>query len=141
MAWGVQHLQRVGAEGDEVAVVQQSAHLWALLGEFHAEEALGLLGQVNEQVFVLRTDFRRQTVLLEDACIAEIMVQVAVGGQQVDGRQLLLGDIALEGAELLLIIASAVDDNTLAGFVAHHVAVFLQGVAHQALDIQHNCSL
>lgn len=65
------------------------------------------------------------------------MVEMAVGGQQMNGLQLTVAEVVAQGILLRLIVGSAVDDDAFAAFVAHDVAVFLQRVALKTLDVEH----
>jgi len=63
------------------------------------------------------------------------MIQMAMGGNQMDRFQAVLADIVFKGILLVGIIAATVDDDTLFRVVADHIAVLLQRVAHESLDI------
>ena len=65
------------------------------------------------------------------------MVEVAVGGDEVDGLQIVLADVLLDGEFFGLVVGSTVDDDTLVGLVAHNVAVFLQHVAGECFYVKH----
>jgi DNA-binding transcriptional regulator of glucitol operon len=63
------------------------------------------------------------------------MIQMAMGGNQMDRFQAVLADIVFKGILLVGIIAATVDDDTLLRVVADHIAVLLQWIAHESLDI------
>ena len=89
-------------------------------------------------ILVFSTNLHLQAISMEQADNTEIMVKMAVCGQEVDGFQLLVGYIALNGLVLLFVVRTAVDDDTLASLIAHDVAVFLQRIALYTLNIEHN---
>jgi hypothetical protein len=125
VARGAEHVQRVGAERDGIAIAKQTANLWALLRYVHAKEVAGLLVNMFNHILVFSTNLHLQAISMEQADNAEIMVKMAVGGQEVDGFQLMVGQIALNGLVLLFVVGTAVNNDTLAGLIAHYVAVLL----------------
>ena len=65
------------------------------------------------------------------------MVQMTVGCQQMKGLQLVIGNVMVEGGQFLIIHGTTVNNDTLAGIVTYHVAVFLQRIALYSLNIEH----
>ena len=120
-----------------VLVFQQTAHRWEFVAHVELEELVGLLLVMSDVVFVVLVQFHLQSIFIVDELIAEVVVEVAVGGQQVDGCEVVFADVFLDGCFLLRIVGSAVDDDTLAGFIADHIAVLLKHVAYETLDGKH----
>lgn len=127
--------QLLVAEGDDVVIFQQTSDGWLFVGDIHAKELLGVLWQVFEQFAVTFANLGLQAVCFVNKNVAEIVVKMTMCGEEVYGFQLLVCDVTLNGRALFVVIGSAVDDDTLAAFVADDVAVLLQGVAHDAFDI------
>jgi hypothetical protein len=69
--------------------------------------------------------------------VAQEVVEMAVGTEQVTGCELTVADVTDDGLALFGIVGSAVDDDALTGVVAHHVAVLGEHVAFKSLDIEH----
>ena len=63
------------------------------------------------------------------------MVQVSVGGKQVDGLQAVVFDVVGDCLALLGVEGAAVDDDAFLRLVAHHIAVLLEHVALEAFDV------
>ena len=75
---------------------------------------------------------------MPDEAVAEVVVEVSVGGYQPDRCQLLTLNIVGNGLLLLRIEGTAVDDDGLIRLVAHHVAVLLQHIADECLYLNHS---
>ncbi len=65
--------------------------------------------------------------------VAKVMVDVTVGGDEVLGLQLIVVDVLFDGLALFLVVGTAVDDDGLAGVVAHHVGVLADHIADKTL--------
>jgi hypothetical protein len=128
-------LQLVVAETDGVTVAEQPSGRGLGIVELYAKEIGGLVVQVLYQGLVFCANLYPQFVFLVDEGVAEVVVQMSMSCQQVDGLQMLPADIVYKGSAFFLIEHTAVDDDTLAARVAYHVAVFLQRVANNALYI------
>ena len=137
MARGAKYAKGMCAEGDNIAILQQSAYPWSFVRKLHAEEVASLFGQILYQLLVFGTDIDSQAVSMKDEYVAEVMVQMAMCCQQMNGRQLMVGDILLKGLMFLFVVRATVNDDTLLRLVAYHVAVFLQGVTLYTLNVKH----
>ena len=75
---------------------------------------------------------------MPDGVVPEVVVEMAVGTQEMYGFQLVAGQIVDNCRSLGIIVGAAVDDDCFAGFVAHYIGVLLQHVADKSLDINHS---
>ena len=141
VARGMEDGQLVSAKTDGVTLGQQSSYGWLLFADAHAEQVACLLRQPFHQRLVFRTNLHLQLVFSIDCCIAEVMIQMAVRGQEVNGFQLAGLQIVVNGTELLRVISSAVNDDALLRVIAYYVAVFLKRIADEGLDIYHGENL
>lgn len=88
MARGPDHLERVGAEGNGVVLLQVTAHGRLLvLGELLAHKLLGLLREGADERLVVLVKLHLQAPGVEHKLVANVVVHVSVGGQQVYGAQ------------------------------------------------------
>ena len=131
------HLQSMVAKGDGVTIAKQPANRWLVIADFHAKESCSLLWQALYQLLVCRTYLYLQMVLLKEMGIAEVMVQMAVSSQQMDGFQLVFTKILVDSITLLVIIGTTVNDDTLATVVTHHIAVLLQWIHRKTIYLNH----
>jgi hypothetical protein len=65
------------------------------------------------------------------------MIQMSVGSQQVNGLELLLTDIVINSLQLFWIVGTTIDDDTLTTVITHHIAILLQRVYWDTLDVEH----
>ena len=137
MSRSAKHAKGMGAEGDDVAILQQSAYLRALVRKLHTEKVASLFRQMFNHILVFGTDIYLQAIGMEEGHVAEVMVQMAMCCQQANGRQLMVGNILLKGHVFLFVVCATVNDDTLLRLVAYHVAVFLQGVTLYTFNIKH----
>ena len=137
VAGGMYHPQRMVTEANEVAITKQPAYWRLIVANLHAEEGGSLLGQTLYQGLVCRTYLYLQMVLLKEMGIAEVMVQMAVSCQQMDGFQLVFTKILVDSITLLVIIGTTVNDDTLATVVTHHIAVLLQWIHRKTINLNH----
>ena len=128
VAWSGDDLELVVAELDDLFVFEESANRRKLVIELHLIEGFCLLGESLHQVFISCRYFRFQSELLIDGVVAEVMVKMAMGYEQVNGLELVLLNILCNGRALFRIEGAAIDDDAFLGLIAHHVAVFLQHV-------------
>ena len=96
-----------------------------------------MLGHVLQQLLILSTYLGVQTIGAPDVGIAEVMIQMPVGGQQMNGFQPIVADILANGFTLFVVVGTTVDDDALAALVAYHVAVLLQRVTLYSLNFEH----
>ena len=137
MAGGFQHLQAVVAEADDFAGAEEAAYRGILATERGSDDALEVVGDVGNDEVVFLSGFHPQTVRAVDGVDAEVMVPVAVGGEEMDGLQSETVDITGDGASLVVVIGATVDDDTFEGVVAHYVGVLLKEVEGESLDGEH----
>ena len=60
---------------------------------------------------------------------------MAVSAEVVNGLQVVVADICLDGSELGIIESTTVNDNTFRGFVADYIAVLLKGIYGEYFNI------
>ena len=133
MARGLDHLERVGAEGNGVVLLQVTAHGRLLvLGELLAHKLLGLLREGADERLVVLVKLHLQAPGVEHKLVANVVVHVSVGGQQVYGAQVVALYIVFDGLALSLKLCATVDDDSLLCLIAHHVTVLLYDVAYEA---------
>ena len=137
VAWGLEDTELVVAEADDLAGEEITAYSRELTLELDADDGLELARQVGDEEIVFFGNLYLQAVVVVDGVDAVVVVEVAVGGQQVDGLQAVVADIVEDGGALLFIIGAAVDDDAFFGLVAHHVGVFGEQVANEGLDVEH----
>ena len=137
MTWGLQYLQAMLTKGNDVAIAQQTACGRLAGWNLDTENISGLFGQPLHQFLVFNANLHLQAVLPEHVGIAEVMVQVTVGCQQMKGLQLVIGNVMVEGGQFLIIHGTTVNNDTLAGIVTHDVTVFLQRIALYSLNVEH----
>jgi hypothetical protein len=65
------------------------------------------------------------------------MVEMAVGAEQMTGRQVVLLDIIDDGLTFFGIVSSTIDDDTLTSLVADHITVFSEHVNGETFDGKH----
>ena len=137
VAWGFEDTELVVAEADDLAGEEIAAYGRELTLELDADDGLELARQVGDEEIVFFGNLYFQAVVVVDGVDAVVVVEVTVGGQQVDGLQAVVADIVEDGGALLFIIGAAVDNDALLGLVAHHVGVFGKQVANEGLDVEH----
>jgi hypothetical protein len=125
------------AKTDDVILLQERSYRWLVVANLQTKEGGSLLGQMLYQLVVVSADLYLQTILLKEVGIAEVMIQVAVGSQQVNRLQLLLTEILVDSLTLLWIKGATVDDDTLLAVVTHHIAVLLQRIYLKTLYVNH----
>ena len=131
------HLQLMMAKTDDVILLQERSYRWLVVANLQTKESGSLLGQMLYQLLVVSADFYLQTILLKEVGIAKVMIQVAVGSQQVNRLQLLFTEILVDSLTLLWIKGTTVDDDTLLTVVTHHIAVLLQRIHFKTLYANH----
>ena len=136
---GLQDRELVVAETNHLVMAEVTAYGWEVATQRCTDDGLELSGQVGDEELVLSGNLDLQTIGVVDGVDAEVVVEVAMGGQQMDRAQVLALDILRDGGSLLLIVGPAVDDDAFAGLVADYVGILLQEVTNECLDIQHGC--
>ncbi len=129
MAGSVDDLQGEVAHTDDITMVESSTDGSLLLGELYATEGSHLFREMFHELQVLSKEFDLQGIFAEDGSIAEVMVEMAVSGKEVDRLQLVLMDVVEQGLLLLGVVGATVDDGALfGGSIGEDVAVGLEGV-------------
>ena len=91
--------------------------------------------QVFHQMFVCLCHLGFESESLIDGVVAKVVVKMTMCHQQVYGVETILGNIIGNGFSFFWIEGSAVNDDALLGFVAHHVAVLRKHVALESFDM------
>ena len=141
MAWGVEHLETVMAESDDILITENPAQgdvgkTGAKVKTHHA----ALLVQVLYHHLVIGVGLGFQSEGVVNKGSAKHMVKVAMRAEMVYGFQLLLPDIVLDSMLFVVVKGTTVNDDTLFGVVAHYVAVLLQRIDLENLDRKHGYS-
>ena len=92
---------------------------------------------MTNQFIVLLRYFSLQSVSLIDGIDAKVMVEVSVGAEQVHWLQSLAVDVVGDSFALLIVVSTAVDDNTLLRLVAHYIGILLQQIHLKSLNLKH----
>ena len=103
--------------------------------ELHLVECLCLMSQTLHQLLIALCHFRLQSELLVDGVVAEIMVEMTMGNEEMNRLQIVLSDILGDCLALFWIEGTAIYDDALEGVIADHVAVFLQHVDLESFDM------
>ena len=103
--------------------------------ELHLVECLCLMSQTLHQLLIALCHFRLQSELLVDGIVAEIMVEMTMGNEEMNRLQIVLSDILGNRLALFWIEGTAIYDDALEGVIADHVAVFLQHVDLESFDM------
>ena len=135
VARGGDDLELVVAELDDLFIFEESANRRKLVIELHLIEGFCLLGESLHQVFISCRYFRFQSELLVDGIVAEIMVEMTMGNEEMNRLQIVLSDILGNRLALFWIEGAAIYDDALEGVIADHVAVFLQHVDLESFDM------
>jgi hypothetical protein len=130
----VDDLQGEVAHTDHVTVVEECAGRYLFVSEAYATEGGHLFREMFHELQVLSKEFDLQGIFAEDGSIAEVMVEMPVSGEEVDGLQLLFTDVVEQGLLLLGVVGATVDDGTLfGGSIGEDVAVGLEGVERKMM--------
>ena len=107
VAWGLEDTELVVAESDDLVGEEIAAYSRELALEFDADDGLELSREVGDEEIVFSVYLYLQAVGVVDGVDAVVVVEVTVGGQQVDGLQAVVADIVEDGGALLFIIGAA----------------------------------
>lgn len=124
MARGVKNLPGMGTEGNGVAIGEITSYRRNVQMDGDAQNVARLLFHLLHEETVILMGSGFQTEGAEDIAVAHAVVEMAVGTEQMTGRELLLADIADDGLAFFRIVSAAVDDDTVARLIADHIAVF-----------------
>ena len=120
------------AEGDDVSVVQISAQGHGGFLQLEAEHAALFRRFVNPELIGL-VGFGLQTELFQHERIAEDMVQMQMGIQQMFHIQPILDDEVFQGLLFFLIKTARVNDDRFIGFVPKHITVLREHIKFESL--------
>ena len=137
VAGGLQYLQAVVAEADDLVGAEETAYGGVFAAERGADDALEVVGDVGDDEVVFLGGLHLQTIGLVDGVDAEVVVPVAVGGEETDGLETLTADVVGDGAALVVVVGATVDDDTFEGVVADHVGILLKEVEGECLYTNH----
>ena len=138
VAGGLQHLQAVVAEADDLARAEVSAHRGIFPAERGADDALEVAGDVGNDEVVFLGSLHLQAIGLVDGVDAEVMVPMAVGSEEMNGLQSPTVDIFGDSLTLVVVVGATVDDDTLEGVVTDHVGILLKQIESECLDGKHD---
>jgi hypothetical protein len=124
------------AEGYEVVVGKQFPGWWHVYLKLHAIELRCLLLHMAHEFLVAFRHFGLDVEFPVYGVVAEIVVEVSMGAQQMLGCQPVVAYIACYGVALVFIEGTAVNDDTLFCLVAYYIAVFLKHVHGKAFNIE-----
>lgn len=136
MAWGVEHLQLMIAKRNNIVVAQDSAYrstgkVWPKVETHHA----ALLVKVFYHHLVGCVGLGLQSKGRENEGCTKYMVEMAVCAEVVNGFQAVVVNISLDGLLLGIVKGTTVYDDTLKGFIAHHIAILLNRIHFEGLDL------
>ena len=137
MARGVEDLQAVGAELDDVIDSQITAHRGHVEGDADTQDVGGLLLHLLHEERVVGMGLGLQAEGAVDVAVAHAVVEMAVGAEQALGGEVVVADVADDGLALFGIEGAAVDDDALLRVVAGDVAVLGEHIAVESLDVEH----
>ena len=120
------------AEGDDVSIVQISAQGHGGFLQLEAEHAALFRRFVNPELIGL-VGFGLQTELFQHERIAEDMVQMQMGIQQMFHIQPILDDEVFQGLLFFLIKTARVNDDRFIGFVPKHITVLREHIKFESL--------
>ena len=103
--------------------------------DLHLVECLCLMSQTLHQLLIALCHFRLQSELLVDGIVAEIVVEMTMGNEEMNRLQIVLSDILGNRLAFFWIEGAAIYDDALEGVIADHVAVFLQHVDLESFDM------
>ena len=138
MAWGFDDLELMVSERNDFVARYIMLYGGHVVLKLQTEHGGCLLGQTAHQALVADMHLRLQSESLVDGVVAKMMVEMAVGSQQVLGHQLVVANILNDGLPLFGIIRAAIYDDTLARLIVDNITVLLQHVADKSLDINHS---
>ena len=127
------HLEHRLPEGHTVAVLQCRTHLLAeshveMVGQPFAHHERHLLPHTLIEIGVGRRSLRSQAIVAQGETVAQRVVEVQVRVEQVTDVQAVLLNIVANLPPFAFGKAAAVNDDSLAALVAHHVGVLLQRI-------------
>ena len=135
MTRSLNNLELMAAELDDSIFLEEMTDRRELRIQLHLIEGLSLMGQPLHQLLIALCHFRLQSELLVDGIVAEIMVEMTMGNEEMNRLQIVLSDILGDRLALFWIEGAAIYDDALEGVIADHVAVFLQHVDLESFDM------
>ena len=138
MTWGVEHSQLVVAEGNRVAIAEQTTQRGLGEGIVDAKHIAGLPHQIGGQELIGSMYLGLQTKLGLKGVVAKEVIQVAVGTEHMDQLQVMVAQVGHNGLALFGITRAAVDDDGLqAAGTMENVGVLLQHIETESLEDDH----
>ena len=137
VARGVENLPGVSAEGDGVAVGEIAVNGWHVQMNGDAKYVACLLFHLLHEETVVLMSLGPQFEGTEDEAVAHAMVEMAVRAEQMTRHEFVLLDIVDNGLAFFGIVGPTIDDDTVAGLVADHIAVLSEHVAGETFDGKH----
>ena len=132
---GADDVEAMGSEADGVAVIEVFAHGRHGIVDADVGKQHGLLAELSHQTLVLCAHFWAQSELAEYGVVAEVVVDVRMGGYQMAWREAVVAYVFGDGAALFGIECAAVDDDGVERLVVHDIAILLKRVACKAFDV------
>jgi len=129
--------QLMVAEGDEVAVLKRVSDAWQGERKVAMKEHAHLLRCLQIGRHLVGAHLWIEMISVGDELCAEDMVEMAVGAEQMAQHEFVFGQIGRNGRFLFGEESAAVDDDGLAGLVAHDIAILLNEVDFEMLYVQH----
>ena len=105
------NLELMAAELDDFVFLEEMIDRRELRIQLHLIEGLCLMSQPLHQLLIALSHFRLQAKLLIDGVVAEVVVKMAMGNEQMNRLQFVLTDILGDGIALFRIERSTVDDD------------------------------
>ena len=129
--------QLVVAEGDEVAVLKRVSDAWQGEQKVAMKEHAHLFCGLQIGRHLVGAHLGLKMIGVANKLCAEDMVEMAVGAKQMAQHEFVFGQIGRNGRFLFGEESAAVDDDGLAGLVAHDIAILLNEVDFEMLYVQH----
>ena len=129
------NLELMAAELDDFVFLEEMIDRRELRIQLHLIEGLCLMSQPLHQLLIALSHFRLQAKLLIDGVVAEVVVKMAMGNEQMNRLQFVLTDILGDGIALFRIERSTVDDDAFLGLITYNIAVLLQHVDLKSFDM------
>ena len=116
------------SETDHFIFFKEMTYRRKIVIQLHLIENLSLLLQVLHQTLICCRHFRFQPKSFMDRIVAEIMVKMSMGYKKMNRLKVILLDIIDDGCSFFRIKSSAINDDTLPGFITYHIAILLKHV-------------
>ena len=134
VAGGVENIEMMGAESNLLARREARGERGRGMVVGHAEECGGLLGHVTGKERIGGMELGTEAEGIVEGVVAETMVEMAMGAEEMDGLEPVVTDILDDGLALGIVVSTAVDNDALTGVVAEDIGVLLKQVEGKRLD-------